>query len=87
MPCGNVIVVMPINIACPGHVAPCNRRMASFHRFGQAPRGFGNDLETPRDSIDGPHITPEARVVETGGKFGGQVDVMKHVAKRGNRVI
>ena len=57
--------------------------MPSFHCFGQAPRGFGNDLQTPRDGIDGPRIIPEARVVETGGKFGRQIDVMENVAKRG----
>ena len=49
----------------------------------QTTRCLGNDLQTPRDGIDGPRIIPEARVVETGGKFGRQIDVMENVAKRG----
>jgi hypothetical protein len=35
MPCGNFVAVMPIDVACPGHVAPFNRATASVNRLGQ----------------------------------------------------
>jgi hypothetical protein len=54
--------------------------MPLFQRRGQAPRGFGNDLETTRHGVDRAQVVTKPRRVKTRRESLGKVDVMENVA-------
>jgi hypothetical protein len=72
---GYFLVVVPVNIAGGGHLAPWDVGMPRLGFGRQASRGFGNDLKATCNGVKRPRIREETLVVEPLGKGIRKVDV------------
>ena len=64
----DLLVIVPVDVAGAGHLAPGDSRMTRLHFGRQAARGFRDDLEAARDCVKRPRIRQEAFVVEPSAK-------------------
>ena len=77
---GDVLIIMPIDIARTRHLFPRDCRMPELQVIRQAARRFGNDFEAAGDSIDGTRIGNKARASEPQDKALCQINVMQNVS-------
>ena|SRR5665213_919921 len=82
----DVFIVMPVDVASPGHLDPRNIRVPRLYIIGKSPRRFGNDLQSPRHRIKEKLIVPEGIVIDGFDESARKPDVVTDIKQRLARV-
>lgn len=85
--CGNVFVVVTIDVARPRHLFPRNRGLPGLDLVRQATRRFGDNLKAPRHGINRAEVCPECLSVEARSEVSGKVDVIRDVVQGSGRGV
>jgi hypothetical protein len=72
----HILIVMPVDVASPGHLVPWNIRMPCLHVIGEPPRCFGDNLQSPRHRIEDKLIVAEPFVIKAINESAGKMDVV-----------
>jgi hypothetical protein len=85
----HILVVMPVDIASPGHLIPWNIRVPCLHVIREPPRRFGDDFQSPRHGIKDKVIVAETVVIEATDESARKMDVVPDIKQpllRGRRL-
>src|ERR1700722_3481215 len=72
-------VVVPVDVAAPGHLDPRNIRVPRLHVIGKSPRRFGDDLQSPRHRIKEKLIVAEGGEIDAFDESAGKPDVVTDI--------
>lgn len=81
-----IFVVMPIDVAGPGHLDPRNIRVPRFDVIRKSSRRFGDDLQSPRHCIKEKLIVTEGVIIEAIDKSARKPDVVTDIQQSLPRV-